>query len=77
MRTAPVAWTLPNYDRWGRTPADYEPEKWDVVRDDGIVLVAETNILDADTQVAYLNARMHGRHAYETRMSVPASRNGE
>jgi hypothetical protein len=62
-----MTWTTPTYERWGETPTDYEPEKWDVVRDDGLRIIEGTNIVDADVQVAYLNARLSGRHSYETR----------
>lgn len=60
-----MPWDAPSYDRWGQTPDGYEPEPWDVVRDDGLRLIVGTSILDADTQSAYLNAAMHGRHSYE------------
>ena len=61
-----MSWEAPTYDRWGETPAEYEPEAWDVVRDDGLVLIRGTSILDADTQVAYLNSKRPGGHSYET-----------
>jgi hypothetical protein len=61
-----MTWNVPTYDQWGATPAGYEPERWNVVRDDGLALIEGTTILDADTQVAWLNARMQGRHSYST-----------
>ncbi|GGH34097.1 hypothetical protein [Microbacterium album] len=64
-----MSWTPPTYDQWGETPANYEPERWDVVRDDGFVLIEGTSILDADTQVAWLNAHRPGGHTYESRLT--------
>ena len=61
-----MRWASPTYEQWGDTAPDYEPERWDVVRDDGLRLIEGTTILDADVQVAYLNARRPGGHTYET-----------
>lgn len=68
-----MTWAAPTYERWGETPAGYEPERWDVVRDDGLVLIEATSILDADAQAAYLNARMQGRHSYSTTVHADGS----
>lgn len=61
-----AGWRAPGYEKWGYAPLDYEPEKWDVVRSDGVMIIAGTTILDADTQVAWLNARRRAPLFYQT-----------
>lgn len=48
----------------------YEPEQWDVVRADGMVIISGTDIADADNQTGYLNAHSAHRGPYEVRPSA-------
>ncbi len=63
-------WALPTNDRWGETPSGYQPEPWSVVRDDGTVIIARTEHLDAETQCAWLNARASRGHSYDIVLAV-------
>ena len=66
-------WEPPSNDRWGETPAGYEPELWNVVRNDGTAIITATDHLDAETQCAWLNAKASRGHSYEI---VPAVEQG-
>lgn len=50
-------------------PPGYEPEPWDVVRDDGVRVITGVGIAVADEQCAWLNkhpsTRRNKRHTYE------------
>lgn len=59
--------------RWSdETMKPYEPEPWDVVRDDGVTVVRSVAIAVADDQCLYLN-RHNRRHSYEVRSAEGAA----
>lgn len=53
-------------------PAGYEPEPWDVVRDDGVIVVHGVGIAAADDACRYLNSS-NRKHSYEVKSACDCS----